>query len=88
MPFPGWFTKLVSIDHMPPPLNAMIASMFICVVPSLLNLGGSQVFNSFIGLMNGAVEFIYAISIGCVLRRRLYGEPLPSAGWSLCIWVS
>ena len=36
--------------------------------------------------MNGAVGGTYAISIGCVLWRRLFGEPLPPARWSLGIW--
>ncbi|KAF2724292.1 amino acid transporter [Polychaeton citri CBS 116435] len=82
LPFPDWFTKVTSIDKVPLPLNAMAASMFICFILALLNLGGSEVFNSIIGLMNGAVGFTYAISIGCVLWRRLFGEPLPPARWS------
>ena len=49
----------------------------------MLNLGGSEAFNSIIGLMTGAVGMTYAISIGCVLWRRLFGDPLPPARWSL-----
>ena len=85
LPFPTWFTKLVRMNgnSTPLPLNAMLTSLVILVVVALLNFGGSEVFNSIIGLMTGAVGLTYALSIGCVLWRRLYGEPLPPARWSL-----
>ena len=63
-----------------------MACMGILIILALLNLGGSEVFNSIIGLMNGAVGSTYALSIGCVLWRRLFGEPLPHARWSLGRW--
>ena len=50
---------------------------------ALLNLGGSEAFNSILGLVTGAVGLTYALSIGCVLWRRLFGAPLPVARWSL-----
>jgi choline transport protein len=89
LPFPAWFTKLVAMnnDSTPVPLNAMLTSLVILVVVALLNFGGSEVFNSIIGLMTGAVGLTYALSIGCVLWRRLYGDPLPPARWSLGRWA-
>lgn len=87
LPFPRWFTKLVSINSTPLPINAMITSLAILIVVALLNFGGSEVFNSIIGLMTGAVGLTYALSIACVLWRRLYGEPLPPARWSLGRWA-
>ena len=87
LPFPRWFTKLTNINSTPLPLNAMVASLAILIVVSLLNFGGSEVFNSIVGLMAGAVGLTYALSIGCVLWRRLYGEPLPPARWSLGRWA-
>jgi choline transport protein len=88
LPFPAWFTRLVAMngDSTPVPLNAMLTSLVILVVVALLNFGGSEVFNSIIGLMTGAVGLTYALSIGCVLWRRLYGDPLPPARWSLGRW--
>lgn len=83
LPFPRWFTRIVPINSTPLPVNAMITSLFILIVVSLLNFGGSEVFNSIIGLMTGAVGLTYALSIACILWRRLYGEPLPPARWSL-----
>ena len=57
--------------------------MLVCIVMALLNLGGTAVFNSLIGLFSGAIGATYALSIGCVLWRRLFGAPLPQARWSL-----
>jgi choline transport protein len=89
LPFPTWFTRLVRMNNnsTPLPLNAMLTSLFILVVVALLNFGGSEVFNSIIGLMTGAVGLTYALSIACVLWRRLYGDPLPPARWSLGRWA-
>ncbi|KAK4495825.1 hypothetical protein PRZ48_013093 [Zasmidium cellare] len=83
LPFRSWFTRLVSIGGTPLPLNSMLASLTISVVLSLLNLGGSAAFNSILGLVTGAVGLTYAVSISCVLWRRLFGAPLPPARWSL-----
>lgn len=83
LPFPTWFIKLTNINSTPLPVNAMVTSLAILVVVSLLNFGGDEVFNSIIGLMTGAVGLTYALSIACVLWRRLYGDPLPPARWSL-----
>jgi len=87
LPFPRWFTRLVPVNATPLPVNAMVTSLVILIVVALLNFGGSEVFNSIIGLMTGAVGLTYALSIGCVLWRRLYGEPLPPARWSLGRWA-
>lgn len=57
--------------------------MFLLIILALLCLGGDQVFNSIMGLLNGAVGLTYVLSIACVLWRRLFGEPLPPARWSL-----
>jgi choline transport protein len=83
LPFPNWFTKLTNINSTPLPINAMVASLATLVIVSLLNFGGSEVFNSIVGLLCGAVGLTYALSIACVLWRRLYGDPLPPARWSL-----
>ena len=83
LPFPSWFTKTTRSNNTPVPLNAMIACLMIVLIIALLNLGGSEVFQSIIGLQNGAIGGTYALSIGCVFWRRLFGEPLPPARWSL-----
>ena len=83
LPFPSWFTALVHVNGAPIPLNAMLTSLLILVAVALLNFGGSEVFNSIVGLMTGAIGLTYALSIACVLWRRLHGEPLPPARWLL-----
>jgi amino acid transporter len=64
----------------------------IAVILSLLNLGGAEAFDSIMGLVTGAVGLTYALSIGCVFLRRLFGsEPLPHARWSLGrlgVWIN
>lgn len=83
LPFSAWIVKLRDIHGTPQPVNAMLASMPVCAALALLNLGGSEVFNSIIGLLNGAVGLTYALSLACVLSRRSSKIPLPRARWSL-----
>ena len=83
LPFQSFFSKVHVLEETPIPINAMIASLFICFVLALLNLGGTATFNSIMGLVTGAVSLTYGLSIGCVLWRRLLGAPLPHARWSL-----
>lgn len=50
---------------------------------SLINLGSKVAFEAMLSLANVALMATYLISIGCVLLKRLRGETLPSARWSL-----
>jgi len=59
------------------PFNAAFASLIITVLLSLINIGSTAAFNSLISLTNVAFFTCYFISIGCVLLKRLRGEPLP-----------
>ncbi|KYG42556.1 hypothetical protein M433DRAFT_157743 [Acidomyces richmondensis BFW] len=83
LPFPRWFTKITRINGTPTPLNSVTASCLMTFAFALLNLGGTEVFDSIYGVGEGAALLTYAISIGCVLWRRLFGKPLPPARWSL-----
>ena len=83
LPFPNWICKVTNVGGTPIPLNAMLSSLSVAIVLSLINLGGSEAFNSIYGLVTGAVGMTYIVSIGCVLWRRIFGEPLPAARWSL-----
>lgn len=49
----------------------------------LLNLFSTFAFNIIVSLTLLALLSTYIISIGCVLRKRLLGETLPKARWSL-----
>lgn len=67
----------------PVPINAILFSLSIVIVLAMINLGSSTAFNSIIALTNGAFAFSYALSVGCVLYRRIRGPALPYARWSL-----
>ena len=67
----------------PIPLNAILFSLSITVVLSFINLGSSTAFNSIVGLLAGSGGVSYAISIGCVLLKRLRKEELPPSKFSL-----
>lgn len=82
LPFSGWFRRVVTIGT-PIPLNAIMFSLTITVIISLINIGSSTAFNSITGLLTGATFFSYAVSIGCILLKRLRGQSLPEARWSL-----
>lgn len=86
LPFSRWMQKITVVQGTPIPVNSMLASLAVTVVLSFIILGSSEAFNSIAGLLSGAIGFSYAISIGCVLWRRLYGAPLPPARWSLGRW--
>jgi choline transport protein len=65
------------------PINAILITLvFVCLM-SLINLGSKVAFEAMISLATLALMATYKISIGCALLKRLRGETLPSARWSL-----
>jgi choline transport protein len=50
---------------------------------SLINLGSKVAFEAMLSLATVALMATYLMSIGCVLLKRLRGEELPPARWSL-----
>lgn len=67
----------------PIPLNAIVFSLSILVILSLINLGSTTAFNSIAALLTSASAFSYIISIGCIFHKRLSGQKLPPARFSL-----
>ncbi|KAI4595228.1 hypothetical protein KJ359_007204 [Pestalotiopsis sp. 9143b] len=67
----------------PVPVNSILASMFVTVILSLLNLGSSAAFNASVGLLSSAGAFSYMISIGCVLLKRLRSQALPPTRFNM-----
>jgi choline transport protein len=47
------------------------------------SLGSQTAFNAFNSLGTVSILFSYAITIGCLIWRRLCGAPLPASRWSL-----
>ena len=85
MPFPTWMKK---VD---PRLNVSANSCFVTwgytVVMSLIYIGSPIAFNAIISLAIVALMATYAISIACVLWRRIVlPETLPPVYWSLGKW--
>lgn len=67
----------------PIPLNAIIVSFLSGIVISLINLGSTTALNAIVSLTISALLGSYILSIGCILSKRLRGETLPAAHWSL-----
>lgn len=65
------------------PLNAIIISLVICVLLSLINIGSTAALNAILALDLTALLSSYILSIGCLLLNRLRGEPIPHREWSL-----
>jgi len=54
-----------------------------CVILALIQLGSTLAFNIIVSLSVLGLMSTYMLSIGCVFLKRLKGEPLPYARWSL-----
>lgn len=85
MPFPTWMKRVNSN------LNVSVNSCFVTwgytVVMSLIYIGSPIAFNAIISLAIVALMATYAISIACVLWRRIVlPETLPPVYWSLGKW--
>ena len=65
-------------------LNSLIVSFVITVLLSLINIGSTIVFNNIVPLSVATLMSSYAISISCLLIRKLrHPETLPPARWSM-----
>ncbi|GAB7365931.1 hypothetical protein MBLNU230_g7259t1 [Neophaeotheca triangularis] len=82
LPFSPFFRRVSTIGT-PIPINSILLSLFITIILALINVGSATAFNSIIALLTGATSFSYALSIACILRKRLLGEPLPPSRFSL-----
>jgi amino acid transporter len=84
--FTLWHTTNLNISVRPGwdiPLNAVCVSFVITCLLSLVNLGSAVAFNAIVSLTVGAILSSYIISISCVTLRKIRGDPLPHARWSL-----
>ncbi len=82
LPFARWISAVHPTRQIP--ANAVLLSCLISALLSLINIGSAEAFNAIISLQVVALMFTYAISISCVLYRRLYHpQLLPQARWSL-----
>ncbi|MCJ1302732.1 hypothetical protein MMC08_005536 [Hypocenomyce scalaris] len=76
-----------TIAHVTPgwniPLNAVIVSLLVTIALSMINIGSTVALNAILSLTTVSLLTSYMISIGCVLQKRIRGEPLPARRWSL-----
>jgi len=85
LPFSKW------IGHINPkkeiPSNAIALTCIITALLSLINIGSATAFNAIISLQVCAIMMTYAVSVACVLYRRIaHPELIPKARWSLGKW--
>ena len=80
-PCSKWVSKMNHKRNVPD--NAVYLTTIAAGILCLINLASTFAFNIIISLTLLALLSTYMISIGCVLRKRLLGEELPPARWSL-----
>lgn len=68
------------------PLNAVMISLVVCVLLSLINIGSTAALNAILALDLASLLSSYTICIGCLALKRIRGEPLPPRQWSLGRW--
>ena len=65
------------------PLNAIILSLVIVALVSLINIGSTVALNAINSITISALMSSYILTIGCLIYRRWRGDPLPARRWSL-----
>jgi len=65
------------------PLNAVMVSLGVTVLLSLINIGSTTALTAIVSLTITSLMSSYLISISCVLLKRIRGEPLPRHRWTL-----
>ena len=65
------------------PFNAVMVSLVIAVLLSLINIGSTVAFNAIASLGVASLISSYIISFSCLILKRVRHEPLPHARWSL-----
>lgn len=75
------------ISHITPgwniPLHAVLVSLLVTSLLSLINIGSSAALNAILALTTVSLLTSYIIVIGCLLIKRLRRQPLPCRRWSL-----
>ena len=64
-------------------MNAVIVSLVITILLSLINIGSTAAFNAIASLGVASLLSSYIISFVCLIIKRIRKEPFPAARWSL-----
>ena len=67
-------------------MNAIYVTYSLAMLLTLINLGSEVALNIITSLGTGTLTCSYIVSISCIIRKRLVGEPLLPRPWSLGIW--
>jgi choline transport protein len=67
----------------PVPINCIFFSLVILVIIAIINIGSTAALNTIFALINGATSLSYALSVICILIKRLKGEQLPPSRFSM-----
>ncbi|KAI5363086.1 Putative amino acid/polyamine transporter I [Septoria linicola] len=84
-----WFSKVDTTLQVP--LNAIYSTLILTIVLVLVTIWNRSPLNTMMGLTVAALMSAYIVAIGSFLKKRLSGEGLPQAGWSLGnagIWIN
>ncbi|TKA47165.1 hypothetical protein B0A54_02643 [Friedmanniomyces endolithicus] len=81
LPGSGWLGRMDRKWDIP--FNAVYGCSAGCVILALIQLGSTLAFNIIVSLSVLGLMSTYMLSIGCVFLKRLKGDPLPYARWSL-----
>lgn len=82
LPFAKWISWVDPKRRIP--VRAIALSCLVSVLLSLINIGSLVAFNAIISLNVAALMYTYAVSISCVMYRKIAcPETLPSRRWSL-----
>ena len=84
LPFSTWLSYVSPRWNIP--LRAVIVSMVISALISLVNIGSSAALNAIDSLGANSIAFSYTITIGCLIWQRVTGKTLPPRRWSLGRW--
>jgi len=85
LPFSKWLSHVHSGKEVP--ANAIAVTCLFTMLLSLINIGSTVAFNAIISLQVVALFGTYAVSISCILYRRIkHPELVPTARWSLGKW--
>ncbi|TKX25740.1 amino acid permease-1 [Elsinoe australis] len=84
VPGHSWLSKVTPGWNIPIP--AVVVSLTISALCSLINLGSTVALNAITSLGAVAVLISYFLTISCVVYRRIAGPELPPRRWSLGRW--
>ncbi|GAQ08164.1 hypothetical protein ALT_5485 [Aspergillus lentulus] len=81
LPFSSFFAYVTPGWNIP--LNSVMVSLVVTILLSLINIGSQVAMSAIVSLTITSLISAYILSIGCVLLKRIRGEPLPPRRWTL-----